>query len=82
MLVFLISLVLIGLLVGALARLLVPGPDPMGFGATILLGIAGSLIAGLLAGLLFGRGAGFVFSVLVTVGLVLLIRRTRSPARQ
>lgn len=81
MLGYLLSLILIGLVVGALARLIVPGPDPMGIGATILLGIAGSLVAGLLAGVLFGRGAGFVLSVLVTAGLVLLMRRTRQPSR-
>lgn len=81
MLGYLISLVLIGLLVGALGRLVVPGPDPMGIGATIAVGIAGSLLAGLLAGVLFGRGAGFLLSVLVTAGLVWLIRRSRQPHR-
>jgi uncharacterized membrane protein YeaQ/YmgE (transglycosylase-associated protein family) len=47
LILFIILLAVIGLFVGALARLLLPGPDPMGAGATIVLGLAGSFIAGL-----------------------------------
>ena len=48
MIVFLIlSIILGGLLIGALGRLALPGPDPMGIGTTILVGIGGSLIGGL-----------------------------------
>lgn len=46
----LISIILSGLLVGLAARYLYPGAVPMGLGRTILLGIAGSLVAGLAAG--------------------------------
>ena len=46
----LISILLSGLLVGLAARYLYPGSVPMGLGRTILLGIAGSLVAGLAAG--------------------------------
>lgn len=46
--------VLIGLIVGALAKLLMPGKDPGGFIVTILLGIAGSVV-----GTLIGRGVGW-----------------------
>lgn len=58
----------IGLIVGALAKLIMPGKDPGGFIVTILLGIAGSVV-----GTLIGRGvgwyqegqsAGFIVSVL------------------
>jgi uncharacterized membrane protein YeaQ/YmgE (transglycosylase-associated protein family) len=45
---FIIGLIVIGLIAGALARLLVPGRDPMGIGATIVLGIVGSFIGGFL----------------------------------
>jgi uncharacterized membrane protein YeaQ/YmgE (transglycosylase-associated protein family) len=38
---FVLALLVGGLIIGALARLLVPGPNPMGIGGTILLGIAG-----------------------------------------
>jgi len=71
----LIFLALWGLVVGALARLALPGPDPMGILATIGLGLAGSFIGGLLAGLLWNRPAGFVFSVIVSIGLLYAHRR-------
>ena len=47
LLVYLIVLAFSGLIVGALARLALPGPDPMSIGMTILIGIAGSFIGGL-----------------------------------
>jgi uncharacterized membrane protein YeaQ/YmgE (transglycosylase-associated protein family) len=50
---FILGLIIVGLIAGALARLLVPGRDPMGIGATILLGIVGSFIGGFLADVLF-----------------------------
>ncbi len=75
---FIIGLVVMGLIVGALARLLVPGPDPMSVGGTILLGAVGSIIAGVIGYALFDNyGGGFLLSLIVTVGLVLLMRRTR-----
>jgi uncharacterized membrane protein YeaQ/YmgE (transglycosylase-associated protein family) len=78
MLLSLIGLALTGLVVGALGRLALPGPDPMGIGATILVGIAGSFAAGLLSIVLFGRnGWSFLVAVLFATGLVYLIRRSR-----
>jgi len=75
---YLVFLVLISLVVGALARLALPGPDPMGIGTTILVGFAGSLIGGLIMALLFGRnGAGLVVSVACATAIVYLIRRSR-----
>jgi len=75
MLTLLIFLAVWGLIVGALARLALPGPDPMSIWMTILLGLAGSFIGGLIAGLLWHRAAGFVFSVLVSMALLYLYRR-------
>lgn len=77
MLTFIILLVLSGLVVGALGRLGLPGPDPMSIGQTILVGIAASLIAGLVGQLLFGRPGGFILAVLCSLGIVYLIRRSR-----
>lgn len=76
---YLVILVLTGLVVGALARLALPGRDPMSLPQTIALGIAGSLIAGLAVRLATGgrAGAGILLSVLVTTGLVYLLRRRR-----
>jgi uncharacterized membrane protein YeaQ/YmgE (transglycosylase-associated protein family) len=78
LLTYLILLALSGLIVGALARLALPGPDPMGIGMTILIGLAGSFIGGLLMMLLFRRGgAGIVVSVACATAIVYLIRRSR-----
>ncbi len=51
--------ILFGLVVGIIARLLMPGPQSMGMIMTALLGIAGSFVGALLANLIKGRGANF-----------------------
>jgi len=56
----LLGFLVLGLVAGALARLLVPGKDSMGILATVLLGIVGSFVGGTLGSLLFG-GGGNVF---------------------
>ncbi|MEZ5258492.1 MAG: GlsB/YeaQ/YmgE family stress response membrane protein [Ilumatobacteraceae bacterium] len=48
-------MLIIGLIAGALARLLVPGRDPMGIGGTILLGVIGSFVGGFIGWALFGK---------------------------
>jgi uncharacterized membrane protein YeaQ/YmgE (transglycosylase-associated protein family) len=75
---YLIFLAIAGLIVGALGRLALPGPDPMGILATIGVGLAGSFLAGLVTWLIFGRGfGGIILSVLFATGIVYLIRRSR-----
>lgn len=71
---WIIGLILGGLIVGALARLALPGPDPMGILATIGLGIAGSLVGGIIGVALLGRG-GFVVALLGAILLLYLYRR-------
>lgn len=65
---------IIGLVAGALAKLLMPGKDPGGIIVTILLGIAGSFVAGFLGRALGwyqpGQGAGLIMSI---AGAVLLL---------
>jgi uncharacterized membrane protein YeaQ/YmgE (transglycosylase-associated protein family) len=77
--VYLIVLALSGLVVGALGRLAIPGPDPMSIGMTILIGIAGSFIGGLIWWAISGNrnGGGIVISVICAAGIVYLIRRSR-----
>src|SRR5207248_10612511 len=72
---FTLSLALFGLIVGALARLALPGPDPVGVLATIGLGLAGSFVGGIVAHLFLGLGGGIVFSVAGATLLLYLYRR-------
>jgi uncharacterized membrane protein YeaQ/YmgE (transglycosylase-associated protein family) len=74
---YLILLAFSGLFVGALGRLAIPGPDPMGLGLTMLVGIAGSMIGGLVGMLIFGRPGGLILSVLGAALIVFLIRKMR-----
>ena len=78
-LLYIISLAFTGLIVGALARLALPGKDPMSIFQTMLVGIAGALIAGLIAYYAFDRaeGAGLLMSVLCALVLVFAIRKLR-----
>jgi uncharacterized membrane protein YeaQ/YmgE (transglycosylase-associated protein family) len=75
MLLLIIGLAIEGLIVGALARLALPGRDPMGILATIGLGLGGSFLGGLIAGILWHRYAGFGFSLLGAILLLYLYRR-------
>jgi uncharacterized membrane protein YeaQ/YmgE (transglycosylase-associated protein family) len=78
MLWFIIALVVGGLIVGALGRLLHPGPDPMGIGMTILIGIAANLVVGLLLHGTLGGILSFALAVIVAAVLVALWSR-RTP---
>jgi uncharacterized membrane protein YeaQ/YmgE (transglycosylase-associated protein family) len=79
LLLYLIFLFVIGLIVGGLARLLLPGPDPMGIGMTALVGVSGTLVAGLFSWYVLHRhGAGLVLSVLFSMLLVWLYRRSQT----
>ena len=68
----------IGLVVGAIAKLLMPGKDPGGCIITILLGIAGAFVAGYLGRALgwyqLGQPAGFIASVIGAMLLLLIYR--------
>jgi uncharacterized membrane protein YeaQ/YmgE (transglycosylase-associated protein family) len=78
LLLYLIILFFIGLFVGALARLLLPGPDPMGVGMTVLVGLCGTFTAGLFSWYVLHRhGGGLILSVLFSMLVVWIFRRTR-----
>ncbi len=79
MLAFLLSLFIVGLVAGGLARLIVPGWDPIGILGTALLGIVGSFIGGLLASVLFTHAlvlqtSGLIGSVIGAVIALLIYR--------
>ena len=80
-----ISFLIIGLVAGFLARLLVPGPDPMGWLGTLVLGLVGSFVGGTLAALVFGgtlevSASGLIGSIVGAI-IVLLILRAMSGRR-
>ncbi len=69
---------IIGLVAGALAKLIMPGKDPGGIIVTMLLGIAGSLVAGYLGRAVgwyqAGQGAGLIMSVIGAIVLLAIYR--------
>ncbi|HEV2375280.1 MAG TPA: GlsB/YeaQ/YmgE family stress response membrane protein [Streptosporangiaceae bacterium] len=82
MLIYIIVLLVVGLVVGGIARLLVPGQDPIGCLGTIAVGILGSLVGGFLENLIFYhslsvhrfRPVGLIGSVIGAVIVLLLLR--------
>lgn len=77
-------MILIGLLAGIVAKLLMPGRDPGGFIVTILLGIAGALLAGFLGRMLGlyspNEPAGFIGAVIGAIVILILYRLIRRRA--
>ena len=75
LLVFVVVVAIWGFVVGGLARLALPGPDPMPWYATIGLGLGGSLVGGIVARVLLGTYGGFVVAFFGAVLLLYLYRR-------
>jgi uncharacterized membrane protein YeaQ/YmgE (transglycosylase-associated protein family) len=70
---YLISLVVVGLVIGALGRLIVPGPNRIGLWATLAVGLGGAILGGLIGGLI-GLGAiSIVIEVAISAGLVYVV---------
>jgi uncharacterized membrane protein YeaQ/YmgE (transglycosylase-associated protein family) len=73
--------IVLGFVIGVLAKFLHPGKDNMGFIMTVLLGIAGSVVAGVVGQFLgwyrAGEGAGFIASVIVAIVLLMIYGRLR-----
>jgi uncharacterized membrane protein YeaQ/YmgE (transglycosylase-associated protein family) len=84
MLTFIIILILVGLVAGAVARLVVPGRDPMGILGTIVLGIVGSFVGGFIWNLIQYHRlaphkfhlAGIIGSILGAILVLILLRMT------
>ena len=78
----LIWIIIIGAVIGALAKFIMPGSDPGGFFVTALLGMAGAVVATLLGRFLglYGpnQGAGFIASVLGAILVLFVYHRMRS----
>ncbi len=78
-LTYLLLLLVIGLVVGAFARLALPGRDPMSIPATLGVGLAGSFVSGLISWAIFGArgGGGLLLSIVCAAVIVYVIRRRR-----
>ena len=88
MLTFIIVMIVVGAIAGYIARLVVPGPDPMGVIGTIVLGVIGSFVGGFLGYLIFHKDAtagalqpsGLIGSIVGAV-IALLIYRSVNRSR-
>ncbi len=74
--------IILGFVIGVMAKLLHPGKDNMGFVATVLLGIGGSFLAGAVGQYMgwyqAGEGAGFIVSVIVSILLLVIFGKIRN----
>jgi uncharacterized membrane protein YeaQ/YmgE (transglycosylase-associated protein family) len=72
-----LGFIVLGLIIGALAKVIIPGRDPGGILITIGIGILGALLGGLIGSALFGRGLGNFFDlrtwVLALIGSLILL---------
>ena len=66
MLTLIVTIVIVGLIVGALARLVVPGRQTIGIGMTILLGIVGAIVGGIIG---HAIGAGWIITLILEVAI-------------
>ena len=90
MVLFILVLLIVGFIVGAIARLLMPGRDPIGVVGTIVLGIAGSFVGGFLQNLIEHHTltvhsfhpVGLIGSVIGAWVLLLLLRLTGLEGRR
>jgi uncharacterized membrane protein YeaQ/YmgE (transglycosylase-associated protein family) len=84
-----IGAIILGIVAGFLGRLLMPGPNPMGFFATTLLGLAGAVVGFLLFTSLLGIGdedtfdlggiVGAIIGVMILLGIYSAVQRRRTP---
>jgi len=76
--------IVLGFVIGIIAKLIVPGKENMGIITTILLGIAGSFLAGVIGQFIgwykAGQGAGFIASVIVAILLLVIYGKIKRKA--
>jgi uncharacterized membrane protein YeaQ/YmgE (transglycosylase-associated protein family) len=77
---YLAYLLIAGLVIGLLARLVLPGPDPMSWLATMGYGIAGSLVGGIVGRILGLGNLGLLLGIACAAGLIWYFRRRGKPA--
>ena len=79
---YLISLAIVGLVIGGLGRLIVPGPNPIGLLATMGVGLAGSILGAIVGGLLGLGVISIVFELAIAAGLVYVVSGRRGRTRE
>ena len=76
---FILWLIIVGIVIGVLARLLLPGRDPIGFVGTILVGIVGAVVGGLLWDAIFpnndNQGVAVIPGIIVAMVLLWIYRK-------
>jgi uncharacterized membrane protein YeaQ/YmgE (transglycosylase-associated protein family) len=81
----LIGTIIVGLIVGAIARFIMPGEQKMGWILTILLGVAGSFVAGFVGQALgwyqAGQGAGWIGSIVGALVLLFVVNKFTSGSK-
>jgi len=79
---YVLGLLVSGLVVGALGRIVIPGPNPMGLAATLLVGLGGSFMGGFVGWFAFGESSpflGFILSVAGAAFIVWLVQHQERP---
>jgi uncharacterized membrane protein YeaQ/YmgE (transglycosylase-associated protein family) len=80
----LLMTIIVGLIVGAIARFLMPGAQRLGWIMTILLGVGGSVLAGVvgrgMGWYAMGQGAGWIASILGALALLFIVGKLRSTS--
>jgi uncharacterized membrane protein YeaQ/YmgE (transglycosylase-associated protein family) len=72
---YVVSLVVVGFVIGGLGRLIVPGRNPIGLWATLGVGLAGAILGAILGGLLGVGAFSIVFELAISAGLVYAVSR-------
>jgi uncharacterized membrane protein YeaQ/YmgE (transglycosylase-associated protein family) len=75
LLAYMLSVVVSGLIVGGIARAVIPGHQQMGLGSTIGLGVLGSIVGGTIGGLIFRRGGGRFLGLILAVAAAAVLLR-------
>jgi uncharacterized membrane protein YeaQ/YmgE (transglycosylase-associated protein family) len=74
--IFVLQIFIVGLTIGALARLFIPGPNPMTWGRTSLIGIIGALLGGFISGILGMEGLlAATLQIGAAAGIILYLER-------
>jgi uncharacterized membrane protein YeaQ/YmgE (transglycosylase-associated protein family) len=78
---YFVSLVIVGLVIGGLGRLVIPGPNPIGLWMTFGVGLVGAVLGAIIGGLIGLGAVSIVFEVAISAGLVYMVSGRGSNRR-